>query len=121
MWGPQQASWFRRLDAEQDNLRAALRWALAHDEVTLALRLAGALWRFWIYHGDYAGWRRVIETALARATGTAVPAAVRAKALYAAGMARVPSVGLRGRGGAERGEPAPRTRRERSARPCATR
>jgi len=85
LWGPDQASWFRRLDAEQDNLRAALTWALAQDEVALALRIAGALWRFWIYHGDYAGWRRVIEAALARAVGAAVPASVRAKALNAAG------------------------------------
>lgn len=83
LWGTQQAAWFRRLDAEQDNLRAALEWALTHDEAVLALRMAGALWRFWIWHGDYGAWRRLIEAGLAR--GMAVPAAVRAKALWAAG------------------------------------
>ncbi len=83
LWGTQQAAWFRRLDAEQDNLRAALEWALTHDEAVLALRMAGALWRFWIWHGDYGAWRHLIEAGLAR--GMAVPAAVRAKALWAAG------------------------------------
>jgi len=85
LWGPDQALWFRRLDAEQGNLRAALTWALAHDDVVSALRIAGALWRFWLYHGDYAGWRYLVDAGLAREMGTAVPADVRAKALYAAG------------------------------------
>ncbi|GAC1433999.1 MAG: BTAD domain-containing putative transcriptional regulator [Chloroflexota bacterium] len=85
LWSLQQTSWFRRLAAEQDNLRAAITWALAHDEVAVALRLAGALWRFWTYQGDYGGWRRLIETGLARATEASVPAQVRAKALEAAG------------------------------------
>jgi predicted ATPase/DNA-binding SARP family transcriptional activator len=35
-----------RLDEENDNLLAALRWALKHDPYS-ALRLAGALWRYW--------------------------------------------------------------------------
>jgi len=85
LWGPRQISWFRRLAAEQDNLRAAIEWALAHDEITLGLRLAGALWRFWMYQGDYGGWRRMIEAGLARETGAPVPAQVRVKALNAAG------------------------------------
>ena len=85
LWGPEQATWFQQLAVEQDNLRAALAWALAHDEVVLALRLAGALWRFWVYHGDYGGWRRLIEEGLAPEAALTVPDAVRAKALYAAG------------------------------------
>jgi hypothetical protein len=36
----------RLVDSEHDNLRAALRWACAHDPDT-ALRLVASLWRFW--------------------------------------------------------------------------
>ncbi|HZO31940.1 MAG TPA: tetratricopeptide repeat protein [Chloroflexota bacterium] len=46
--GPRQVEWMDRLEAEQDNVRAALTWGLtqpAHTESTL--RLVGALYRFW--------------------------------------------------------------------------
>lgn len=48
--GPQPAEWLSRLDAEYDNLRAALRWSLANDRVTAA-RIAGALRSFWVFRG----------------------------------------------------------------------
>jgi predicted ATPase len=48
----EQSMWFDRLEAEHENLRAALVWHdEATDDVTLRLRLAGALWWFWFMHG----------------------------------------------------------------------
>ena len=35
------------LDAEEDNVRAALDWAVAHPAGDDGLRVAGALWRYW--------------------------------------------------------------------------
>jgi predicted ATPase/DNA-binding SARP family transcriptional activator len=45
--GPGQAPWLSILDVEHDNLRAAFDWFKVHD-IDLAMRLAAALWRFWI-------------------------------------------------------------------------
>ena len=46
-----QVVWLDRLDEENDNIRAAVAWAVAAGEVELALRLAGALVRFWSTRG----------------------------------------------------------------------
>jgi predicted ATPase/DNA-binding SARP family transcriptional activator len=45
--GPQQREWLVRLDAERDNIRAALTWALHAGEAEVGLRIGSALWRFW--------------------------------------------------------------------------
>jgi predicted ATPase len=70
--GPAQESWYRRLQAEQDNMRAALQYAVAHDEGPLAQRLAGALWLYWRRHGDYAEARSWLDRAL-QASGPGSP------------------------------------------------
>ncbi len=43
--GHDQALWLDRLDAEMDNLRAALEWSQDRNKES-CLRLASALWRF---------------------------------------------------------------------------
>jgi DNA-binding CsgD family transcriptional regulator/tetratricopeptide (TPR) repeat protein len=76
MWGPEDKAWLERLEAEHDNLRAALSWTLERREAVPALRLAGALWRFWITRGYYEEGRRWFEGALEKGERTATRARV---------------------------------------------
>jgi len=63
--GPDQLQWLERLEAEHDNMRAALTWALERKEVEVALRLGGALSWFWLIRGYHSEGRRWLEEALA--------------------------------------------------------
>jgi len=64
LWKSEDAVWLERLEAEHDNLRTALSWALERGEAELVLRLAGALWRFWMTRGYYEEGRSWLEGAL---------------------------------------------------------
>jgi non-specific serine/threonine protein kinase len=81
--GPEQAAAIRSLEAEHDNLRGALAWSLARGHASRALRLAGALGRFWEIRGHLSEGRHWLGEALAQGDGA--PAVVRGKALNAAG------------------------------------
>src|SRR5215210_7514325 len=63
--GANQLEWLERLEAENDNMRAALSWASQRDEAGVAMKLGGALWRFWSVRGYYSEGRRWLEAALA--------------------------------------------------------
>jgi DNA-binding CsgD family transcriptional regulator len=81
-----QKTWLQRLNREQDNLRAALRWAIEYQEDELAQRMTGALQPFWLTRGYWSEGRRWLEESLAMDSGAALAPAVRAKALYGAGV-----------------------------------
>jgi predicted ATPase/DNA-binding CsgD family transcriptional regulator len=83
--GADQKTWLQKLEREQDNLRAALHWAIEHGEVEFAQRMAGALQPFWLTRGYWSEGRRWLEESLAMESGAAQLPAVRAKALYGAG------------------------------------
>ncbi len=86
--GPEQQTWFARLDRERGNLRRALAWVLGRHETELALRYTCALWRFWRHAGEFAEGRRWSDAALAL-TG-AVPDSLRARALWATAFIAYP-------------------------------
>ena len=71
LWGAEDAAWLDRLEQEHDNMRAALSWAIEHEEATLALRVGGALRWFWYMEGYYGEGRRWLEAALGKNRGAA--------------------------------------------------
>jgi predicted ATPase/DNA-binding CsgD family transcriptional regulator len=84
--GADQKSWLQRLEREQDNMRAALHWAIEHSEVEFTQRMAGALQPFWFRRGHWSEGRRWLEESLAIDPGAVQNQLIRAKALFAAGM-----------------------------------
>jgi len=91
--GPEQGRWFARLEDEHNNLRAALRQAIASQEIAQGLRLAGGLSRFWASRGYFSEGRTWLEDLLERSNrGEATPLeatpleAARATALTGAGL-----------------------------------
>ena len=45
-WGPDAAVWWQRLDDENHNIRAALRWLIDHEDAERTQRLGATLVRF---------------------------------------------------------------------------
>jgi hypothetical protein len=51
LYGPQRKEWLDRLEADHDNFRTALEWAVASGKAREAMSLSGSLWRFWQMRG----------------------------------------------------------------------
>ena len=66
--GPDQTAWLARLDAERDNLRAALTRCVESGDADTGLRIAAALWRFLQLRGHSAEGRERIARLLALPT-----------------------------------------------------
>jgi predicted ATPase len=78
--GPQQVAWYQRLNAQYDDIRAALEWAIEHDDASLGQLAARALWRFWETEGHVHEGRAWLARLLALGPGPA-----RIGALFGAG------------------------------------
>lgn len=74
--GPLQDKWLAVLDAEHDNLRAALEWADGHGRAADQVRLTLSLSRFWEVRGYLTEGRWWLEAA-ARASGAGADAVAR--------------------------------------------
>ena len=64
-FGPGRAQWLAALEADHENLRAALRFCLSEPgEAAAGARLACDLWRYWETHGHLTEGRRVLAALL---------------------------------------------------------
>lgn len=87
----QETVWLNRLKVEQDNLRAAVRSAIAQAQPEQALRLTGALLTFWIYNTPPEEYTELLECALALPWDDSTVDVIRsrAKTLCVSGFAAV--------------------------------
>ena len=81
--GPRQEQCLERIGGMHDNVRAALAWARDRGEPEIGMRLASAVWRFWLVRGPLSEGRAWLDALLAL-DGPVAPA-VRAGACEAAG------------------------------------
>lgn len=82
--GSQQAFWFNRLEAEHDNIRAALHRVEQANQIEIGLRLSGAVQRFWQVRGYWAEGRQNLEKFLHFPSAVKYPIA-RARGLFGLG------------------------------------
>jgi predicted ATPase len=79
--GPRQGAWYERLEADLDNLRAALAWSLAHRQAEVTVRLAASIVPFWVSRSHANEGLRWLDGALEHRGSLSQPAL--AKALFA--------------------------------------
>jgi predicted ATPase/DNA-binding SARP family transcriptional activator len=70
--------------AEHDNLRSALDWSLRNGEPSLALRISGGLWPYWLHGAHWSDGLELMARVLERA-GPVQPTAEFGRALLGAG------------------------------------
>jgi predicted ATPase/DNA-binding CsgD family transcriptional regulator len=83
--GAEQLVWLDRLQADNDNLRAALRWSIERGHGDLALRLSAASWWYWYLRSHLSEGREWLRLVL-ELPRAAECSAARATALMAAGF-----------------------------------
>src|SRR5206468_3717831 len=84
--GESQTEWLHDVDADHDNIRAALEWCDGHSgRVEMGLRIAGAMWRYWLIRGRLRAEKQILERLLASADAGISPY-THAKAMNVAGV-----------------------------------
>jgi predicted ATPase/DNA-binding CsgD family transcriptional regulator len=78
-----QAAWRATLEADHDNIRAAVRFSLDTGDSATALQLCASLWRFWFERGYLSEGRLWLEESLA---GSSEASQARARALSGNGV-----------------------------------
>jgi non-specific serine/threonine protein kinase len=84
-WAAECQTWLARLEVEHDNMRSALDGAVACGDEEAALRLGGALWRFWWLRGYWSEGRERLAQLLSLPEA-APRTAARARVLQGAGV-----------------------------------
>jgi non-specific serine/threonine protein kinase len=84
--GPHEAIWLAHLDRENDNLRAAMAWALTIGAYEGAVRLSWALLYFWWTRSRFDEAHQAMEQVLDKAVGISLTLRIRA-AIIAQAMA----------------------------------
>jgi predicted ATPase/DNA-binding SARP family transcriptional activator len=75
-------SWLDRLDADRENIRAAIACAVANGDAATALTLCANVWRYWERRGHLSEARETLASALASGDG---PPSLRQRSLNGAG------------------------------------
>ena len=65
MSGAELPSWLARLDADHDNIRAAVRHSIAIGDGETAVALVAPLWRYWVMRGNVTEGRELTEATVA--------------------------------------------------------
>jgi predicted ATPase/class 3 adenylate cyclase len=76
--GPEQGMWFRRIDADLDNLRVALAWSVAHQQPETTAKLAEGLRLFWEDRGPASEGLRWLNAALEHHEDLSLPTLAKA-------------------------------------------
>lgn len=84
--GPGQEAWYRRLEHEHDNFRAALNLAILAGRSDEAARMALGLWKFWRTHTYQREGLRWLEQILALDETSPLPADLRPRVFNALGV-----------------------------------
>jgi non-specific serine/threonine protein kinase len=82
--GHQQVAWMERLEAENQNLRAAMHWLVERGEIETVVRLAWALRLFWYQRGHQGEGHRYAGVVLEK--GAALPTVAKARAFLVAAV-----------------------------------
>ena len=78
--GHDQGEWLDRLEAENDNLRAAIGWSLEAGDASVTARFGWALGMYWVMRARHSEGRLWMEQTAAQ--GGDLPAGMRARALW---------------------------------------